>query len=131
MIGIDSNIIIDVLKDKQDSIRKLSEFSPDEMCTSEVVIYEILCGIFTLRDPETRLKQFKALIDTFAYVFPVDRKASLKSAEIAAKLANVGKMTEHQDALIAGSLVANGCRKFVTKNVKDFKNIGELEVISC
>lgn len=130
MIGIDSNAIIDVLKNNQASIKKLSELPPDELCTSEIVVYEILFGIFLSKNPEKRLKQFKALLDTFAFIFPVDRKASLKSAEISAKLANLGKMTEHQDALIAGSLIANGCSRFVTKNVKDFKNIAELNVIS-
>ena len=131
MIGVDSDVMIDVLKNNQNVIRKLSELPPDELCTSEIVVYEVLYGIFASQNPEPRLKQFKALLDTFAYVFPVDRKSSLKSAEIAAKLTKSGKMTGHQDALIAGSLMANGCKKFVTGNAKNFRNISELEVIPC
>lgn len=129
MIGIDSNVIIDVLKNKQDSIEKLSKLPRDELCTSEIVVYEILCGILASRNSESRLKQFKALLDTFSYIFQIDRKTSIKSAEISASLASTGKMIEHQDALIAGSFLANGCERILTNNIKDFEKIKELEVI--
>jgi len=131
MIGIDSSIIIDILRNNQASIKKLSELPSDELCTSEAVVYEILFGIFASKHMEQRLKQFKALLDSFSYVFEINRKASLKSAEINGKLSASGKMIGHTDALIAGSLLANGCKKFVTKNVKEFKNIAGLDVISC
>jgi len=131
MIGVDSSIIIDILRNNQITIKKLSDLPSEELCTSEAVVYEVMFGIFAFNYMEERLKQFKALLDSFAYVFPIDRKSSLKSAEINGKLSASGKMIGHTDALIAGSLLANGCRKFVTGNAKDFKNIEGFEVISC
>ena len=76
-----------------------------------------------------RLKEFNVLLDTFAYIFPIDRKASTKAAEIAGKLSRDGKSIGHTDALIAGSLLANGCNKFLTNNKKEFENIPGLEVL--
>lgn len=129
MIGIDSSVLIDLLRGKL-AAGKLDRFLEEGLCTSEVVIYEILCGIYQAKSfSERQLKECEAVIDTFSYVFPIERKASTLAAKIAGKLAKTGQTIQHSDALIAGSLMANGCRRFITKNFKDFEHIPELDVI--
>lgn len=129
MIGIDSSILIDLLRNKLEA-EKLSSFLEDGICTSEIVVYEMLYGVYKARNFSHRqLKECEAVIDTFSSVFPIERKASVTAAKISGKLAKEGQTIQHSDALIAGSLLANGCKKFITKNVKDFERIEELELI--
>ena len=129
MIGIDSNILINILRNKTFAIR-LEKYSAEDLCTSEIVVYEILFGVFASQQfSEQKLREFYAVLDTFTHIFPIDRKVSLYAAKIAGRLSKSGQTIEHSDALIAGSLLANGCNKFITENVKDFERIKELEII--
>lgn len=130
MIGVDSSILIDLLRNRPpaDSLKYLSE--EDQLCTSEIVVYEVLCGIYSAQhSTEQRLKEFTAILDSFTFIFPVERATSIKAAQITGKLSKAGLTVQHNDALIAGSLLANGCRRFITKNVKDFERIKELELV--
>ena len=129
MIGIDSSVLIDLLRNRLKA-EKLNRFLEEGLCTSEIVVYEILYGVYKAENfSQRQLKECEAVIDAFSYVFPIERKASELAAKIAGKLAKAGQTIQHSDALIAGSLLANGCRKFVTKNVKDFERIEGLEIL--
>ncbi|HLC22709.1 MAG TPA: type II toxin-antitoxin system VapC family toxin [Candidatus Nanoarchaeia archaeon] len=127
MIGIDSSILIDILRGNVPPF----EFGKDSsLCTSEIVVYEVFCGLYgSSHFSGKKIDQFEAILDTFTHIFPLDRKASVFAAQIFGKLSKEGHMIQHSDALIAGSLLANGCTKFLTKNVKDFERIKDLEIL--
>ncbi len=130
MIGVDSSTLIDLLRNRPPAgiLRYLSE--EDQLCTSEIVVYEVLCGIYSARhSTEQRIKEFTAILDSFTFIFPIGRASSVKAAQLAGHLSKAGQTIGHADALIAGNLLANGCRKFITKNVKDFERIKELELV--
>lgn len=129
MIGVDSSVLIDILRGKS-SAGKLQHYSEGGLCTSEIVVYEILYGLYASNQfSHEKVGEFEAVIDTFDYVFPVERNASVIAAKIAGRLSKQGQTIQHSDALIAGSLLANGCKKFMTKNKKDFERVKELELI--
>ena len=130
MIGVDSSVIIDLLRNKlpERTLRELSQ--EDQLCTSEIVVYEVLCGIYSAQhSTEQRLKEFTAILDSFTFIFPVERATSVRAAQIAGRLSKSGLTAQHNNILIAGSLLANGCKRFFTKNVKDFERVKELELI--
>ena len=128
MIGIDSNIIIDFLKDKSFAL-KIKEYFKEEVYTSEIVIYEVLYGVYASKQiSEAQVKEIEDFIDSLN-VFPVNRKSSIYAAKLAGRLAKEGKIIGDNDLLIAGTLLANGCNRFLTRNVKDFERIKELEII--
>ena len=129
MIGVDSSVIIDVLRNKS-SKNKLEMFANEDFCTSEIVVYEVLCGIYASKQmTEKQIDDFKAVLDTFLHVFPINRNASEQAAKITGRLSKAGKMIGHSDALIAGSLLVNGCRNIMTKNVSEFERIQEIKII--
>ena len=129
MIGIDSSILIDLLR-KKISPQVFKSYETEELCTTEIVVYEIFKGIFQLSaNVDKKIAEFNAVLDSFGHVFSIDRKAVLKAAEIKGNLVKSGKTVDDPDVLIAGSLLANGCTKFLTKNKKDFENIKELVLI--
>lgn len=128
MLGVDSSILVDVLR-KRDAAR-LDKLSAEELCTSEIVVYELLYGIYANKQfSEQKLRELEAVLDTFTYIFQIERKTAIMAAQIAGKLSKAGQTIEDADALIAGSLLANGCTRFITKNTKDFERIKELELV--
>ena len=127
MIGVDSSVLIDLLRNRN-LATKLD--TNEDLCTSEIVVYEILFGIHASQHfSDKKLKEFEAILDTFAYVFPIERKASALAAKIGGKLSKAGQTVQHTDILIAASLLASGCSKLVTKNTKDFSRIEGLEIM--
>lgn len=128
MLGVDSSILVDVLR-KRDAAR-LDKLSAEELCTSEIVVYELLYGIYANKQfSEQKLRELEAVLDTFTYIFQIERKTAIMAAQIAGRLSKAGQTIEDADALIAGSLLANGCTRFITKNTKDFERIKELELV--
>lgn len=129
MIGIDSNIIINILRDKKFAF-EMQNYLKEEIYTSEIVVYEILYGLFASEQiTDQKTKELEDFIDSFTYIFPVDRKASVYAAKLGGRLSKEGKIIGDNDILIAGTLLANGCKRFITKNIKDFSKIKELEII--
>lgn len=129
MIGVDGSVLIDFLRGKSFA-DKLQRYSEVSLCTSEIVVYEILYGLYASNQfSDKKVKEFEAVLDAFDYVFPVERNASIIAAKIAGRLSKQGQTIRHSDALIAGTLLANGCKRFMTKNIKDFVRIKELEIV--
>lgn len=129
MIGVDSSVFIDILTNSASAV-KLRPYSHEEFCTSEIVVYEILTGVYAAKHfNETRLLQLEELLDSMTHIFPIDRKASFQAARIAGHLSRAGRIIDDSDILIAGSLSANGCTAILTKNIKDFQRIQGLKVV--
>ena len=127
MIGIDSTVLIDILRGNI-SFAELGEHSP--ICTSEIVVYEVFCGLYgSSYFSGKKIDQFQEILDTFTHIYTLDRKSSVFAAQIFGRLSKEGQMVSHTDALIAGNLLANGCTKFLTKNIKDFKKIKGLDIL--
>ena len=107
----------------------MQKFS-DDLWTSELVVYELFFGAYASKElTEKKIKDIEALLDVFTFIAPLHRKAAIEAAKIAGALSKKGQMIDHIDALIAGSLLADGCTKFMTKNKRDFERIKELDVI--
>ena len=130
MIGVDTNIIVDILR-KHITLEKLQQYSDEDLWTSEVVAYELLYGAYASKEMTAeKIKYVEAILDTFIAILPINRKAVVEAAKIGGRLTKQGQMIDHMDVLIAGSLVAHGCKRFLTKDKRDFERIKELDVVS-
>lgn len=128
MIGVDSSVLVDLFR--SGNLAAKIDVAGD-LCTSEIVVYELLFGIHASQNfSQKKLEEFEAVLDTFAYIFPIERKASTLAAEIGGKLSKAGQTVHDTDVLIAASILANGCNKLMTKNVRDFSRIDGLEVVT-
>lgn len=127
MIGIDTSVLIDAMRNKE-AKDKLLNYSGEDLVTSEIVVYELLYGLYASVPSKKMLYELEEVLDIFIHIFPIDRKASIKAAQIAGRLSKSGRIIGHSDILIAGSLIANGCSRLLTKNTKDFGRIRELEI---
>lgn len=130
MIGVDTNMIVDILR-KHMPLEKLQQYTDEDLWTSEVVAYELLYGAYASKEMAAeKIKYVEAVLDTFIAIIPFNRKAVVEAAKIGGRLTKQGQRIDHMDILIAGSLIAHGCTKFLTKDKQDFERIKELEVIT-
>ena len=66
---------------------------------------------------------------TSIFLFEHNSKSAKKSSQIFWKLRKDGTAIGRFDSIIAGILLSNGVKKILTRNVKHFEKIKELEII--
>jgi len=97
------------------------------LATTEVNVYETSIGLQKAVPEGNGRREFEAMVSRLI-VLPLDRKASLKAAEIASFLLRTGKMIDHLDCLTAGILLTNGYDILLTRNISHFSRIPGLKV---
>ena len=80
-----------------------------------------------MADTEGRMGQTQKVFSNLE-IFPLDSRAALKAAEIAADLDRKGVTVDPFDVLVAGIAIVNGVRTIVTRNVAHFERIPEIDV---
>lgn len=115
MIGIDSDCIIDFLRNRK------------EIETTEINLFEVFYGVF-----RRNIKQEKEITEEFFNSLDIlnSNGCGEMAASIFCELINNGNEIHQNDCLIAAILLLNGCDKIITRNVKDFSRIKNLEIIT-
>ncbi len=128
MVVLDTGFIIDFLNEREEAInhfQKLLE-TQEELSTTVINIYELEVGVRKSSKKEKNRKTIDEILK-IAKVFDIDLKTTNIAARIFDGLAKKGDLIDDFDIFIAASCIANN-DKLLTKNVKDFKRIEELEV---
>lgn len=127
MICIDTDCIIDFLKEKEEAVSLFNRYK-DEIVTTEINVFEVFIGIYTKGDyfdkEESALKFFNSLDILKIHGW------GKKSAEILANLIKGGNIIEQNDCFIAVIMLVNGCNKIITRNKKHYSRINGIEVLS-
>jgi len=118
---LDSDIIIDFLKGRDEAVNYIKK-SNEELATTSINVFEVYFGGY-------KIGKTKCLEDFFSSlkILTLDYNASKKAAEIGTKLSNEGRQIEVKDLLIASICIVNGCT-LVTSNIKHFSRINELKL---
>ncbi len=135
MILVDSTFLIDSLR-KKPAIRKFLQKNPTEILfTTEINIFELYFGLNSSKvlenNPnlfEKRKQRLEELINKFQ-VLPFRRGEAIEAAKILGRLFKTGTPIDFRDGLIAGIAISNGIKTVLTRNVKHFNRIEEIEVI--
>lgn len=128
MIFADTTLLIDFLRGKESAVESLRQHKL--VFTSEINAFELLVGARLVKhDPEMHEQRALGLLAALN-VLPVDRKAALRAARIAADLVKAGKKIEEADCLIAGVALSNGISSVLTANSSHFERIPGLKVVS-
>lgn len=129
MIGLDTSTIIDFFKGNE-SLGHLLNGLSEQFVLNEISYLEIMFGL-NLNNPKHQIEE--AFYDNLFHHFSnlsLSASASKKASKIFQDLKKSGKTIEAFDCAIAGILLVNGVNKIITKNVKHFKKIKNLKVIS-
>ncbi len=133
MIILDTSACIDYLNGNP-NLKKVIFEQENLVHLTSITIYEVNIGLERTKRKisETRYKELYKFWMEFISgmeIFSLGLKEAEKAAEIHDILESKGKMIDDNDILIAGIMLSNGINKIITKNIKHFELIQELEII--
>ncbi len=133
MIILDTSACIDYLNGNT-TLKKVIFEQENLVHLTSITIYEVNIGLERTkrRISEVRYKELYKIWMEFISgmeIFSLGFKEAEKAAEIHDILESKGKMIDDNDILIIGIMLSNGINKIITKNIKHFEVIEEIEII--
>ncbi len=122
-IIIDTNIAIEVLNGKEETIKKLEKY--DVICLPIIVCGELLYGAKNSKKAEQNEKKFKGFIEN-CVILNTNSLIATEYAQIRKNLKDKGKPIPENDIWIAAICLMNDI-PLATRD-KHFKNIGKLRL---
>ena len=120
---LDTSVIVDIDRGiEQKKMDHLISLSPH--IVSSATVMEISTGFFRSNRKAIMLDEFISPLT----VIPIDRKVARKAGKLAANLIDEGKRIEINDLYIAATALLHE-ETVLTKNVKHFRRIDDLEVV--
>jgi tRNA(fMet)-specific endonuclease VapC len=123
---LDTNVCIRVLRDRPRELRERFNLEADSLCTSAVVLTELLHGAARSDRPEhhrTEVERFAARLEVLAF----DEAAADHAADIRATLERKGQPIGGYDLLIAGHARSRGLT-VITGNLSE---LGRIDGLRC
>lgn len=129
-ICLDTTFLIDFLRELPAAVEKAGELRGvgADLSTTSINIFETYLGAIRSTSRH-RMARLEALLEDIR-ILPLGRREAEEAATILAELMKRGNPTEMRDALIAGCMLENACLSIVTRNVRDFSRVKNLEVLS-
>ena len=133
MIIIDTSASIDYLNGNENLKEILSEQESLVHLTS-ITVYEVSIGLERTKRKisEDRYKDLYKIWMEFISsmeIFTLGFKEAEKAAKIYDVLESKGQRIDDNDILIAGIMLSNGIKRIITKNIKHFEMIEDIELI--
>lgn len=134
MILLDTSACIDYLSGNAD-LKKKIEDQDDLIHISAITVYEMNIGFERTKRKisEQRYKQlYKNWLEFISSmeIFSLGFKEAEKAAELYDNLESQGQRIDDNDILIAGIMLTNGIKQLITRNIKHYERIQEIEIIS-
>lgn len=126
MVLLDSDIIIDFLKNNKEIVDKILDLQKKEenITTTSISCFEIYRGFINFKkDSIDRFERFLSNIK----IIDFDKDSSFKAAEIFEVLKSRGEILDLADIMIASIVITNN-ERLLTNNINHFKRIPELKL---
>ncbi|MFW9988959.1 MAG: type II toxin-antitoxin system VapC family toxin [Candidatus Odinarchaeota archaeon] len=133
MIILDTNACIDYLNGMNE-IKKLISDQEDLVHITSITVYEINIGLERTKR-KISAKRYHELFKIWTEfissmeIFPLGYKEAEKAAEVYDNLESKGQLIDDNDILITGIMLSNGITKIITRNVKHFEKVKEIEIL--
>ncbi len=124
---LDTTFIIDLLNGDQGAINKSKEIDDKNIpvFTTSVSVFEIWQGLDDIKNKD-KLEKINVLLTNIG-LLSLDMESAKIGGKIHAELNNSGLSIQPEDSMIAGICIKNN-KKVITRNVKHFSRIKNLEV---
>jgi len=121
-IVIDTDILIDLLRNKEYAVKKINELEKnEELATTDINAFELYFGAYNSRFKEKNIASTKGLLKAMILFHTHEESMEIAGRIFSEKRAK-GKMMEIRDVLIAAIALQNGCR-LLTNNRDHFEGI--------
>ena len=129
MLIVDTSILIDALRRKETTIRKIQELegTGETLCTTQINVLELYKGVFSPTKSEDGLEKIKKMLNAF-YILPIDEDTYEMFGELAAMLKRRGNAIGDFDELIASIALIQGAT--LVSRDSHFEHVPGLKVIS-
>lgn len=127
MICLDTDFVIDFLKEKHAAIEKLKACEGQEIVSTEITYAEVLLGVFLRKEVSQKELQIAQSFFSSIRTLPLEHDAAFYAAEIASSLVKRGMEINFNDSLIGGICKTNNCA-ILTRNIRHFSRIKGLKV---
>ena len=126
-IVIDTDILIDLLRDKEYAVSKIRSLEKnEELATTDINAFELYFGAYNSGDRARNITSTKGLLKTLTMIHT--KEDSMETAgRIFAERKSKGKMIEIRDLLIAAIALQDGY-KLLTNNRGHFEGIEGLDL---
>ena len=125
---------MDVLRKNDDALSWLDRIDELALFTSEINVFELYTGLYRIpKKSEVKFQKHKLELEQVlsrVEVLPFERNTAMEAGRILAGLLQKGTPIGTRDVMIAGSAIANGIERLLTRNIKHFKAISNLAVES-
>lgn len=125
---LDTSFLIDVIRKNtaiKELLNEIDALGPH--VTNTIVAHEFLVGAYGAKKIEEELKIRNDLLSRLI-ILNFDLNAANRSAQVEAELRKKGELIGGADILIVGTMLSRGIRTIVTKNIKHFEKINNIEV---
>ncbi len=126
---VDTDWVIDHLRQEQTVTRKLEELAPEGLAISIVSLAELYEGIFYSRDSEISEAAFRRFLHPDVAVLGLDDESCRVFGMERGRLRREGKIIGDMDLLIASTCLRHNLT-LLTNNRRHFETVRGLEVIS-
>ena len=125
---LDTSVLIDLTRDVPSAVRAVEEAIVGGAVTTEVNAFELYAGAHERGRPVPRDLDAVERVLRRIDILPLNRRASLRGAEIASLLRSRGQDIGGLDVLIAAIALSHGIEIIVTEDAADFRRIPGLHV---
>lgn len=123
---LDTNILIYMIKNRPEAVRRQVEAHDGEICASSVTATELLYGAHKSQAPRRNLDVVEGLLARLD-ILDFDLAAAEHAGQIRAALASIGKPIGPFDVMIAGHARATGLC-LVTNNLREFERVNGMRL---
>lgn len=121
-IVIDTDVLIDLLRDKEYAVSKIRSLEKnEELATTDINAFELYFGAYNSGDKARNITSTKGLLKNLTMIHTKEDSMETAGRIFAERKAN-GKMIEIRDLLIAATALQNGY-KILTNNRGHFEGI--------
>ncbi|MEK6810639.1 MAG: type II toxin-antitoxin system VapC family toxin [Candidatus Thermoplasmatota archaeon] len=125
---LDRSVLIDLTRDLPSAVQAVGEALAGGAVTTEVNAFELYSGAHERGRQVPRDLAAVERILRRVDVLPLNRRASIRGAEIASLLRSRGQDVGGLDVLIAAIAMSHGINTIVTEDADDFRRIPGLHV---
>lgn len=122
----DTTFFIDLLKNKQEAVKKAEEIERNsiELTTTSITVFELWRGFGQL---DTNKKEKASQLIEQLTIYPLQLTTAKKAGQIANELDRKGQEIDPEDIMIAAIAIENN-EEILTRNEKHFNRIQNLKI---
>ena len=127
-IVVDSDVLIDLLREKDDAVKNIRELEKnEELATTDINVFELYFGAYNSNKKDKNISSTRGLLKNLTLLHTTE-EAMETGGRIYSDMKAKGKSIDIRDVLIAAITLQNGA-SLLTRNREHFERIEELVLV--